>query len=657
MSLSPLDRDLAQQRLVAATEQMCLALQRASRSLYVRDAADFCCAIADRTGRFIAYPQGIGVSGFLGLDVSAAVQRVADREPLEPGDVIITNDPYASQGLSTHLPDVHVIAPYFDGDEIVGYGWSFVHVSDVGGRVPSSVSVKNDSIFAEGLRIPPVKYVRRGTIDPGVEALLLGNTRTPAANDGDLRAMLAALDTGRGRVQEVLAPHGQGALDEIGQYAREQTAARARKALSSLNDGVYTFEDYLDNDGVSEIPLRIKLTATVADGHLHLDFTGTDPQVEAALNVVTFGRAHTWVVTRLFALIGTLDPDIPLNTGLMDVVSMSAPVGTLLNPVEPAPVGVRHATTSRVNDVLSGALVQAAPDLIPAASSGLVVPVVFARNTAEGPSVHVVEPMVGGTGARSGSDGIDGRDSGISNLSNNPVEVVEAGVGVKVLAYRIRPDSGGAGRWRGGCGLELQFEALSHGSLLARGLERLRFRPWGVQGGLPGLAAELIVNEGTPDEERIRLIDTHPLQPGDRVTLRTSGAGGYGDPFLRDPQAVLADVVTGLVSREQARNLYGVAISDGQVDAGQTALLRAERPTNDGWGLGEDRLRWSRVFPAERLDEFADVLAALPPTERAAARRQVLTDVLTQLPEGFPAAQATGEQMDQAAARFVDLLS
>lgn len=663
--ISSLDIDIAQTRLIAATEQMCHTLQGASRSMYVRDAADFCCAIADTSGRFIAYPQGIGVSGFLGLDVSHAVAAVAKRDPLEPGDVILTNDPYLSRGLSTHLPDIHAIAPYFVDGEIVGYGWAFVHASDVGGRVPSSVSLLNDSIFAEGLRIPPVKYVRRGVIDPGIAAVIRANSRTPDANDGDLQAMVAALATGRERAHELTNRHGATALSVVGEYAISQTASRARRVLSQLADGSYDFEDYLDNDGVSDIPLRIRLRVTVRSGHLSLDFTGTDPQVEAALNVATFGTAHTWVVTRLFALVGTLDRDIPLNGGLMDVIDMTAPSGTVLNPVEPAAVGVRHATTSRVNDVLSGALIQAAPRVLPVASSGLVVPVVFSHHDGTRASVQVVEPMVGGTGARFGSDGIDGRDSGISNLSNNPVEVVEANAEVRLIRYGVRSDSGGAGRWRGGCGLELEFEALSNGALLARGLERLRFRPWGAEGGSAGLPAELIINEGREGEAQLRVIDVYPLNRGDRVTLRTSGAGGYGDPFTREPEAVLADVEAGLVSVAAAEALYGVAIVDDAVAGGgsqavidveTTRRLRGAGTESAGWGFGLEREQWSSVFSPDALDRLARKLEDAPVSERAALKRSLISEVLTALPKGFPVERAEALQIENARALLDGLL-
>lgn len=656
--LTLVEKDVAQTRLQAAVEEMCLTLQRASRSLYVKDAADFACAVADASGRFVAYPQAVGVSGFLGLDLTQTIAAATRDEPLAPGDVLITNDPYLSGGLSTHLPDVHVIAPYFAGETLVGYGWAFVHVSDVGGRVPSSVSALNDSIFAEGLRIPPLRYVRRGAVVPEVESLLAANTRTPIANSGDLHAMLAALRTGERRVARIAGDVGAAGLAEAGLFAREQTATRARRALAVLDDGTYRFEDFLDNDAVSEVPLRIRVTATVNSGRVSLDLAGTDPQVEAALNMVTFGRAHSWVVTRLFALVGTLDPQIPLNGGLMDVIDFTAPEGTLLNAVGTAATGVRHATTSRVNDAVSGALIQAAPHVLPAASSGLVVPVVFASS--DGSSVQVVEPLVGGTGARLGADGIDGRDSGISNLSNNPVETVETNVSVRILNYRLRPDSGGAGCWRGGCGLELRFEALTDGSLLARGLERLRFRPWGYAGGQPGAPTELVVNEGRVDERRLHVVDVHPLRRGDVVVLRTSGAGGYGDPLLREPADVARDIAAGLVSESRALSLYGVLVHDGRMDEEATRVERARRgsgrPRADAMaarhGLGPERERWDQVFPSDVVDRLQDSLASLPVATRAARRREVFGRVLAGLVEGFPAAEASEDELRAARESF-----
>ncbi|MFC7330420.1 hydantoinase B/oxoprolinase family protein [Marinactinospora rubrisoli] len=652
MRLDPVTLEIIGNKLGALTEEMCLTLQRTSRSLYVKETADFACALAGPDGTFTAYPRGIGVSGFVGLNVRTAVERAG---PLSPGDVLITNDPYRSGGLATHLTDIQLIEPYFHDGEIIGYGWAFIHCSDIGGRVPSSLSPTNDEIFQEGLQIPPVRLVRGGERVPEVAALLAANSRTPDANEGDLRAMLAALRTGRERLAAVVAAHGADRVRAAHADLVEYSAGKAAAALAGLRDGGYRFVDLLDDDAVSPVPVRISVTAHLAGGALHLDWTGTDPQVAAALNIATHGRAHAWITTRVLALICTLDPEIPLNGGIIRPITVTAPQGSVVNATAPAAVGIRHATASRVNDALGGALGQAAREVLPAASSGLVVPVVVAEQHASGQNVQVLEPMVGGTGARYDADGVDGRDSGISNLSNNPVETVETEIGVRVLRYALRPDSGGPGRWRGGTGLELSFEVRSDDArLLARGLERLLFRPWGVAGGRSGAPAELVVNEGTPEERRFGKIDMLGLRRGDIVTLRTSGAGGYGDPFDRAVEEVLADVRRGVVSLEAARRDYGVAITvtaDGPAaDEAETDRLRAARPPADPAAeVGPERAAWDAVFDIDAVDRLVAALFRLPIPRRHARRVAVYTTVLAVLPEGFPRTPAAPDEV--AAAR------
>lgn len=643
-------RDIAALKLRAASEEMCVTLQRTSRSLYVKETADFCCAIADVDGRFVAYPRNIGVSGFVGLNIRATVEAAVQDEPLRPGDVILANDPYSTRGLATHLPDIQMIRPYFDGDEIVAYGWCFIHCSDIGGRVPSSISPTNDSIFAEGLQIPPVRIVKSGRIDRDVERLVLRNTRTPDANRGDFQAMFAALETGSRRLSEVLQRFGRATVVGTQQAMLEETAHRTRQALRTLNDGTYRFIDFLDHDGVSPFPVRISVTLSMHDGAMHIDFTGTDPQVRSAFNVASHGTVHAWLVTRVLALVGTLDAGIHLNAGLIRDVTINAPSGSLVNAQRPAPVGVRHATSSRVNDALSGALFQAAPTVVPAASSGLIVPVVLSEPRRQGDVVQVLEPMVGGMGARDGADGIDGRDSGISNLSNNPVETVEAELSVTILRYQLRPDSGGPGRWRGGTGLELVVEVHAHASLLTRGLERRIFRPWGVSRGLPGAQSELVLNEGTDREQRPVAPDVLPVVPGDRITLRTAGAGGFGDPAERDPQAVLADVSAGLVSIAAAERDYAVIIRDELLDEVATRALREDgsSSTADVFARGAERDRWVQVFTREDYDEFVTALMERPEVERSSLRERVLTSVVSHLPHGFPATAASTEEMSEA---------
>ncbi len=650
MKLDPVTLEVLANKSAAIAEEMCLTLQRTGRTLYVKETADFACALAGLDGRFFAYPRSIGVSGFVGLECGPSIAAVG---ALEPGDVILTNDPYRSEGLATHLPDLHMIKPYFHDGRIVAYGWCFVHCSDVGGRVPSSISPTNTEIFQEGLRIPPVKLMRRGEINADVQLFLDANSRTPQANMGDIRAMLAALAAGERRVAQVVAQHGADTLlqaeDDLIAYAD----ARARTVLAAIPEGTYSFSDYLDDDAVSPLPVRLALALTLRDGTAHLDFTGTDPQVAAAMNIPSRGRPHAWLTLRILALVHTLDPSVPLNAGLLGPVSITAPEGTIVNPQEPAAIGVRHAAAIRVNDVLNGALGLALPSVLPAASSGTVIPVVMAEpNAVGGRNVQVIEPMIGGTGARQGHDGVDGRDSGISNLANNPVETVEAELGIAILRYALRPDSGGAGRWRGGCGMEITFRVETDGTnVLGRGMERLMFRPWGRNGGQPGQPASLVVNEGGPRETWLGKIDVLEVNAGDVVTFRTAGAGGWGDPLERDPQAVLADVENGFVTPEGALAGYGVVIVAGKVDDDATATTRAGRaPSAASIAFGPEREAWDAVFDAETMDRFNAHLLALPLSQRQRLRRDALGAALARLPQGFPRTAADGTQRQAALA-------
>jgi N-methylhydantoinase B len=636
MRLDPVTLEIFSNKVAAATEEMCFALQRTGRTLYVKETADFACALAGLDGTFFAYPRSIGVSGFVALDCKPAIDAVGK---LEPGDVILTNDPYRSVGLATHLPDLHLIEPYFYDGRIVAFGWAFVHCSDVGGRVPSSISPVNQEIFQEGLQIPPVKLVRAGQMNEDVQLLFMANSRTPDANMGDIRAMLAALGTGRRRVQQLIEQHGVENFLAGQQDLVDYAAEKARKVLRRIPDGTYSFTDFLDDDAVSGLPVRLALKVTIDDGRVHLDFTGTDPQVAAAMNVPSHGKPHAWLTLRVLALINTLDATAPLNAGLLRHVSITAPKGSLVNPEHPAAVGVRHAAAIRVNDLLNGAFGLALPEVMPAASGGVVVPLVVAEANEQGSqNVQVVEPMIGGTGARYGADGVDGRDSGISNLANNPVETVEAEISIEILRYALRPDSGGPGQWRGGCGLELSFRVLKDGSMvLGRGMERSKFRPWGIRGGRPGASTELVLNEGTPDEKRFGKIDVLRVNCGDVVTLRTAGAGGYGDPFAREPARVLLDVTRDLVSIEAAERDYGVVIREGSVVEAETLARRnGQALANMPHTYGPERETFEQLFTPDLLSRLNRALFRLPAARRTQKRTEIYTAVLQSLPPSFP---------------------
>ena len=659
MKLDPITLEILNNKVTSVAEEAGFTIQRTGRTLYVKETADFGAALANLEGKFFAYPSAIGVSGFIDLDCGPTIRAVGD---LEPGDVIMTNHPYLSEGLATHIPDLHLVVPYFYEGRLVCFGWSFLHSSDMGGRVPGSISPSNSEMFQEGLMIPPMKLCIRGELNKHLIALIQSNSRTPDEQLSDLQAMLAAHKVAQRRVVEVIEQHGLEVFMQAQQDLIEYASIKAREVLRSLPDGSYDFWDYMDDDLVSSVPLRIRVRMTVRDGLVELDFTGTDPQSIAAFNVPTSGKRHAWLTTRMMAFICTHDATIPMNCGIFENISVVAPKGTLVHPEWPGAVGVRHATAIRINDVVSGAILQAARELMPAASGGVVIPIVMAEsiNSTGEKKVLVVEPMVGGMGARLGCDGVDGRDSGISNLSNNPIESVESSANLVVRRLGLRADSGGAGKWRGGVGLELTFEVLSDGvQVLGRGMERFVFQPWGFDGGHPAAKARTIVNIGRSEELDVGKIDMVTLRAGDTLSVLTPGGGGFGDPWERDPSAVADDVLRGLVSVQQARESYGVVIADGAVDERQTQQHRQNRRSGEmvatqsgNFLFGSARAVWDRIFDDESMVMFTTHLVGLPLTRRHQLRRTIYAEVLGDHFHGDTSVDNLAPHADLLAQRF-----
>lgn len=636
ITFDPIKLEILSNKVSAAAEEMSYTLQRTGRTLYVKETSDFATGLVDLNGRFFAYPREIGVSNYMDLDCMPAI---ASFDRLEPGDVIMTNHPFQSEGLATHLPDLHMIQPYFHEGRIVAYGWCFIHCSDIGGRVPSSISPSNDEIFQEGLMIPPVRIMIGGRQNQDFIRVFLSNTRTPDDNAGDIKAMLASLKTGEERVADLIAQHGLDTFLEVQEQLQVYSANKSRAVLRRIPDGVYDFTEFLDDDFNTPIPVRLKVRMAVEDGLVHLDYEGTDTQVASAYNVPTAGKRHPWLTLRLIAFILSYDKGVPINAGLYRPLSLRTEAGTIINPIFPAAVGVRHATATRVNDLLNGALAKAVPELMKAPSGGVTVPVVFSEPLPEsgGRKVLVMEPMVGGSGGRFGNDGVDGRDSGIANLANNPIESVEQSCSVRVKAYAVRADSGGAGKWRGGHGLILSFEVLADGcSVLARGMERFRFAPWGMRGGRAGALFRVIITRADGQTEEIGKIDVLRVDRGDVVTVMTPGGGGYGDPLDRDPEAVLADIRRGLVSTEAAQTDYGVVLRDGAVDIELTRTLRAKLagsiPSRE-FDFGDERDAWETVFVDEKVTALNASLQKLPLLLRLERRSAIYNEVLGGTPQ------------------------
>ncbi|MSO65342.1 MAG: hydantoinase B/oxoprolinase family protein [Alphaproteobacteria bacterium] len=658
MQLDKILLEIMSRKVAAVADEMALTLKRTSRSSFVKEAADFGVGVADLKGRIFAWPSDSTVSGVSSIfyPIEGVLKQFDD---LEPGDVIGTNDAYTSDGLATHLPDYHLVRPYFHDGKIVAYGWCFCHFSDVGGRTPGSVSSSNADIFQEGLRVPPIKLVKRGVLNEDFVKIFRANSRTPDVNMGDFKALLAALHTGAQRIERLIERHGAETLLNAQEQLQAYSESKSRTVLRQLPDGVYEFWDYVDDDLVSRIPYRIRLKVTIADGLVNIDLTGTDPQVEASFNYPSMGKLRSGFTRRIVTFICTCDKTIPFNAGIFRPLSITNPPGHVLNAEYPDAISCRVDTTRRLNDVMNGILLMAAPERMAAPAGGASVTLVLAERAAQGgkPIVNVIQSMRGGMGAYKGGDGVDARDVSYVNMKNQRLETIENQSGVIVHEYDIRPDSGGPGQWRGGVGQAMTFEVLKDGSaVLVQGADRLRFPGWGVLGGRPAAPFRIVLNRGRTGERQLSKIDRLQANAGDFVTVMMPGGSGYGDPFLRDPELVRRDARFGFVSREGAERDYGVVIGAGGVDVEATARLRRTRQRENvrsDFDFGPEREAWEKVFDDATMLDLNRRLFALPKSERQAKRRQIFERTVPDLPasgEGSVAA-AIGDP-DAARARL-----
>lgn len=610
---------------------MCSAIERTSYSSYVTESADFATGLITPDGEFFAYPKTAGVTIFMGLSLARTIEEAGGNESMVEGDIIITNDPYNSDGLSTHLPDVHLIKPIFADGSLLCYAWCFVHTADVGGSVPTSLTPKATDIQMEGLRIPPVRLHRAGEPIDDVRRIILTSSRQPQLLMGDIDSMMAAVNTAEARMTDAVKKFGSDTLRASQADLIEQARERARKVLSEIPDGTYSFEDYLDDDMESDVPIRLAVDATADKGLVTLDFSRCDPQVGTAFNLITNGSHHPYIYQGLINFIITQDPFIPVNGGLTDPISIIAPEGTVINALYPAAGGLRHPVSVRLYNAVLGAFSQIIPHLLQAAGGGQAAIVTLSvPDDSRGGAyqANVVEPMGGGGGGMRGTDGIDGITHETGFLRNTPIESLESRTDILVRRYELIPDSAGAGQWRGGNALRLDFETLHARSLVgARGQERLRFAPWGLAGGSAGTCGSVVLNPETPRETKLSKIAMLPFEPGDIISFRSPAGGGWGRPELRDPKAVLADTESGLLSIAAAREQYGVVIRQSKdggsiVDEAKTAAVRAGMTGSDNaaHGLGKERERYERKWAASASDALAIGLRDLPVAERPAAK-------------------------------------
>ncbi len=576
--LDPITLEVLRGRLSTIADEMEMTLLKSSYSSIVKEALDATAAVFDRHGRTIA--QAEALPAHLGM-LTASVQRIAREYPegvARPDDAYILNDPYDG---GTHLPDVTVVVPVFDGGRLVAYCGTMSHHQDVGGSAPGSTAPNAVDLHAEGLRIPLMKLADERGIDERLVRLLQANVRVPASFRGDLEAQVAACRTGVRRVEELCRDYGRGVflagVEALMEYAERMT----RAVIERIPDGVYHFVDHLDGDGVVPEAIRIEATVTVRGSDIHFDFTGTGPQRRAAINCVP---ASTMAAV-YFAVRALTGPHVPNNDGCYRPISVTLPPGTLVNPDYPAPVGARALTFKRIVDVLLGALARALPDRIYAASSGIVnVLYVGGFDPERGQRFvgFIGVPMGGGMGARPTKDGIDVVETDLNNTIRYPIEACEAELPLRIRTLRLWTDSGGAGRYRGGLGYEAEVEWLRGDALVTLRQERHTTHPWGLLGGrsAPGCRTVLQRAAGGAQELEAKTIVT--IRAGDVLRMWMTGGGGYGSPLERDPGAVLADVLDGRVSPEAAREVYGVVLAGDAVDEPATRAQRARLAAGGG---------------------------------------------------------------------------
>ncbi len=617
--------EILNNRFTGIVEEMGYVIHRAAFTVFVKETWDFDSALLTPKGEVFCYPRNIGVTNMLGIDMGPAIACI---DELEPGDVIVTNDPHTTRGMCTHLPDIMLFKPLFFEGKLLCFAWCFVHSSDVGGLVPGSIAPTAYDRYQEGLTIPPTKLVKAGKLNEELLRIILANCRIPGQNWGDMKALLAALNIAERRIGQVVAQYGAATvangIDSLMNYGER----RAREILGAIGNGEYRFSDYIEVDFVTKYFVRINVRVVLEDGNVLLDFTGTDTQMRAAMNLPTYGKPNQWVVLGIVNFLRTSDRALPVNRGILRSVRVNIPEGTLLNPAPFVATGVRHTTGYRVSDAVLGALSQAAPERIPAAGAGQVAIVLYSHLDLRtgGYSVNVLQPMQGGGGGRPTKDGIDGVNFSAGSLRNVPTESIELEAPIVVNRYML-VDKAAAGRYRGGSGVIFEFQSLAPNAIVtARGMDRFKLRPYGRKGAHPGSLGQTLVNPGTAQEKDIGKIDILKLNPGDVVRITAPGGAGYGDPLDRDPDAVRIDIDNGIVTKEEAAEVYGVAVTDDGVDAAGTEVLHdrlKNRRSSEEFVFGSERTEYETRLPHAIQDLVAELLTAFP-----AATRQYLRDRL-----------------------------
>jgi N-methylhydantoinase B len=537
-ALDAVTTEVIRHALETIVEEMRVSLRRTAYSVVVKDLLDFSCGLFDVRGRLLG--ASVDIPSLL-ASMSPALTAALDRwdGEIAPGDVLLTNHPYMG---NAHTNDVNIFIPVYDeAGRQLGFAGTVCHHADWGGRVPGTAAASNRSVFEEGVMYPAIKLEEAGRPNRSVYEILWANVRHPTQNQGDLRAQVAAARTGERRLVRLAERYGSELLLHTGDALLAHSERRTRDAIAEMPDGTYEAEGYLDDDGLTpDVPVRIHVRVVIAGEHMRVDFEGSSPQIDGGGNcplATTRSVVHYGVKCLVPA-------DIPFNEGSVAPIEIVAPPGSIVNPAFPAAVGDRHHTAQRMADVLGQALSQAVPARGSAGwFSGTPAIIIEAPSNTTGEMSVLLSILGGGTGAMDGADGASALDAHMSNCALIPAEVIESVYPLRVECCSLVPDSGGAGRWRGGLGLRVDLRVLGSDPLSVRveteQAVALTAAP-GLEGGRPGTAADVRLDDAgrtTPLPAK----GTTVVKPGQIVSVRSGGGGGYGDPALRDVSSIERD--------------------------------------------------------------------------------------------------------------------
>ncbi len=568
--IDPIEAALFRNAIVALADEMALTIYRTAYSGVLKNIMDYSTAICDAEGRLVA--QGLSLPGHLAsipVALKACLKHFAG--DIAEHDVLTMNDPYEG---GMHLPDIFVFRPFFSGGKLLAWAATVCHHTDVGGRVPGSNASDSTEIYAEGLRLPPLKLHERGVPNATLLRIIERNVRLPERVMGDLRSQLAAGEIALRGLADLVARHGAVELGVLLDDTMDYSERLTRHALRELPDGEATFIDWIDDDQIdADVPIKLVCTVRKKADHLVFDWTGSNPQVKGAIN-------NTWSYTAgasYCAAKCVMSINMPNNDGVFRAIEVIAPPGTVMNALPPAACAARGLTGFRAADCAFGALAQLYPDRVFAASDGGNTGITIGGTNADRRPFIYVDFMSGAWGGRPTRDGLDGNTNMFANMASFSIEAIESDNPLEVLDYEMVPDTGGPGQYRGGLSLRRTWRLLADEAILQVRADRHTHRPYGLQGGGEGAASRNILNPGTSDECELRAKLTMTLRRGEVYRHELPGAGGWGDPFQRDLDAVALDLQLGKITRVAAARDYGVVVKDGVIDRDATRALRATR--------------------------------------------------------------------------------